>query len=82
MYRKSSIPDGGQRRRDPAAKIVDEVAQAKDVDSIDLTPIQSVIDAGALNNLYARSASDIEVTFEYEGYRVTVRGDGDVHLDK
>lgn len=63
-------------------EIAYKVAQAKGVDLLDLTPIQRVIDASALNDLYAHAASDVEVTFEYEGYRVTVQRDGDIHLDK
>lgn len=63
-------------------KIVKEVAQVKDVDPLDLAPLLDVVDPDALNNLVTNSTKGVEVIFMYEGYRVSVQGDGQVQLDK
>lgn len=48
------------------------VASALGTTPDDLTPVEAVLDAEALNQLFVESGGDITVTFEYQGCRVTV----------
>lgn len=76
---------------DPASRmageaVVDTVARARDVDSLDLPPLYSVVDPDALNALFSRTPdrptpADGTVTFPYAGYSVTVRSHGTVEAE-
>ncbi|WP_435347435.1 HalOD1 output domain-containing protein [Haloarchaeobius sp. HRN-SO-5] len=65
---------------DPASRVVERVADAKDVDSVALDPIFEAIDSDALNDLLGSSKRGTKVTFEYEGYRVSIRDDRRIEL--
>lgn len=60
--------------------VVSAVASVADRRETDLDRLYSAIDPDALNALVAGAADEayVEVTFEYSGYTVTVRGDGEV----
>ncbi|WP_276256725.1 HalOD1 output domain-containing protein [Halomontanus rarus] len=64
----------------PVFAVVLAVADASGVDPLELPPLGDTIDPDALNELFmARSESTVaKVTFEYAGYDVTVRGDGEI----
>lgn len=76
-----------EREAQPALAIVNAVAWVKGVDGRDLDPLQQVIDIGALAALlrqeqteFTRSPGEeepveLQVTFPYEGYVVTVTED-------
>lgn len=68
-------------------KVINKVAEAEDVDPLELTPpLYDVIDPDALDLVFATTptAGRMEgtVTFSYNGYDVTVWGDGDVSVKK
>lgn len=68
--------------------IVDAVAEASDLDPIDVEPpLATVIDADALNTLVASmsdrpDATTGRITFPYCGFDVSVTTDGIVSLDE
>lgn len=66
---------------EPAVRVAEEVAEAKGVDVLDLDPLFETINSDALDALLANADRDVEVTFEYEGYAVRIRGDGQISLD-
>lgn len=66
---------------EPATQVVMEVAEAKDVDPLELDSLAEVVDPDALNDMVARSLRTVRIEFEYEGHTVTVRGDGLVHVE-
>lgn len=61
--------------------IVSLVAELEGVGVTDLPPLASVVDPDALVALFdgPEGASPSVLEFDYAGYRVVVRGDGDVH---
>lgn len=81
MQNNSIMLDGGENKAEPATQIIEEVAKAKCVDPLDLSLIRKKVPPEAINDLCQNTSCDIEVTFEYEGYRVTVTEDGRVLLD-
>jgi hypothetical protein len=66
----------------PSHAVVSLVADAKDVRPIDLTPLHETVDPDALDRLFAPttggSRTDGYIAFVFEGYHVTVHGDGEV----
>jgi hypothetical protein len=69
--------------RDPdtlCVDIVEAVAGHADVDPLSLTPLGTVIDPGALDDLVT-TATDVQVSFEYEEYTVSVHADASVSID-
>ena len=62
--------------------IVSLVAELDGVAITDIPPLASVVDPDALVALFdgpgETAASDVE--FDYAGYRIHLRGDGDVHV--
>ncbi|WP_225741159.1 HalOD1 output domain-containing protein [Halorussus halophilus] len=73
-----------ERRDDPPSTVVVEtVAAAEGVDTIDLPPLYEWIDPDALDEFVADEADDPRrVRFDYAGYEVTVEGDGAVSVEK
>ena len=64
--------------------IVNRVANAEGVEATELTPLYTAIDPDALDALvggHGRSASSLKIEFSYQGYDVTVTGEGVIHLD-
>lgn len=66
----------------PSEAVFREVAKSEDVDPIDLEPLAETIDPDALDALFEhdRDEDDLEVTFVYQGYDVTIAGDGMVDV--
>jgi hypothetical protein len=67
--------------------VVNEIAEKEDVDPLELTPpLFDVIDSDALGQIFATTSStgrmDVKVTFSYNGYDVTVCGDGCVSVEE
>jgi hypothetical protein len=70
---------------DVSRAVVEAVAEAEGVDSVDLTPpLYEAVDPDALNRLFAATPSagrmEGRVCFRYNGYEVTVWGDGYVSI--
>ena len=64
----------------PVYAVVSAVAEAEDVDPVDLPPLYNAIDPEALNALFT-SRNDTAVAtveFEYAGYTVAIHGTGEV----
>lgn len=61
----------------PSRAVVQAVADADDSDPVDLPPLYRVLDPDALDAIF-RDRPDGSVTFEYNGYTVTVRGTAEV----
>lgn len=66
-------------------EVVEKVAEVEDVDPLELTPpLYDVIDPDALDKLFASMPTagrmEGQVTFSYNGYEVTVCGDGHVFV--
>lgn len=63
-------------------RIVEAVAELKDVESTELEPLGRVIDTDALDRLFTPSGESKRqhgtVGFEYEGYHITVTADGEI----
>lgn len=57
--------------------IIDAVATVRDADPLELSPLYGVISADALDTLVTRG-DNLEVTFSYEGLRITVYSDGEI----
>lgn len=68
---------------DPSLAVVNAVADAEDVDPMNLDPpLGTVVDTDALNTLFPDTDQTRgQVTFRYSGYRVTVDSAGNVTLD-
>ena len=64
-------------------RVVHAVAEARDVDPLELPPLYDVLDPDALNALVTKpTAGDelITVSFTYTDRRITVRNDGVVRV--
>ena len=73
--------------RTVSESVVEVVAEAEETDPLELTPpLYEVIEPDALDQVFAATPTDERrkgtVTFSYNGYEVTVRGDGDVSVDE
>jgi hypothetical protein len=67
----------------PSQAVIERVAGCEGVHHTELVRLFDAIDPDALDNLVERSqgkASALQITFTYNGYDVTVTGDGVVHL--
>lgn len=67
--------------------VIEAVAEAEGADPIELSPpLYDVIDPDSLNQVFAPTPTDGRMkgtlTFSYNGYEVTVCGDGDVSIDE
>jgi hypothetical protein len=68
----------------PTTAIVETIAAATARDELDLEPLGQQVPTDAIEGLFrpgrhAESDRVLEVTVNYSGYRVTVKGDGTVH---
>lgn len=62
----------------PNVDITEAVAELKGVESDELSPLYDVIDH-LVDNIFSdppEPEADVEVSFSYEGYRVTISQDG------
>lgn len=74
--------------RSIASSVIDAVADADDVDPLDLPPLYGSIDPDALESIFATASAartEREVRFTYAGYRVTIddaTGDAAVRVER
>lgn len=69
---------------EPSEAVVQQVANSKDVDALDLPPLYRTIDPEALDALVESDGSggtELDIEFVYHGYDVTVTGEGVVRVD-
>lgn len=67
----------------PVYAVVSAIAEATGDDPLDeLPPLHETIDPDALNSLFtSRSSTTVsQVSFQYAGYVVVVKGSGEVHV--
>lgn len=66
----------------PVFAVVSAVAEVKGSDPVELPPLYEAINPEALNDLFtSRPESAIKmITFQYAGYDIVVRGDGEVQI--
>lgn len=65
-------------KNQPTVDITETVAELRDVESDELSPLYDSIDH-VVDNIFSeppRPEADVEVSFNYEGYRIAVRQDG------
>lgn len=64
--------------------IVEAVADAEDVDPTELEiPLYAAVDPDALDALFRPGNHGVvRMQFSYHGYRITVHGDGQLHLER
>lgn len=82
-------PDGCRATYDrssvcPSYALVIALSEARNVPHSELGPLQEDIDTDALDTLLnggVRNGESASVTFRFEGYFVTVNGDGTIDLD-
>lgn len=73
-----------QEQRSISIEVVSRVADLKGCDPVDLSPLHEILDPDALDALFrplqdgTSRVGEGFVRFEYEGYRVTVTGDGEI----
>ena len=58
--------------------VVSGLAEAADADPLDLTPLTASVDPDALDELFRHASRDTVLTFEHDGHRVRVSGEGRV----
>lgn len=77
----SSGESGGYER---SVAVVEAVAEAENVDPTTLDPpLHTAIDADALDALFTtRDSHNTRVSFRYQGYHVTIDGEGTVTLEE
>ncbi|ODR80850.1 hypothetical protein BG842_02460 [Haladaptatus sp. W1] len=69
------------------ATIVNRILARENISSDDLVPLYEVIDPDALNTLFSPTRAGSHrpttgaVTFQYQGYQVTVTSENDVDLE-
>lgn len=82
-------PESPARSEPVTSTVVRAVSVAEGRAPVELTrPLSEAVDPDALNALFEErpgprgtvEGRDLEVSFDYYGYRVTVFGDGEVHL--
>lgn len=63
-------------------RVVEAVAAFRGVDPLELDPLAESIDADALNGLFSpvSAGNTADISFTYEGVRVTVTSRGDIDL--
>ena len=66
----------------PVYTVVSAVAEVEDSDPVDLPPLYNTINPEALNDLFTSGSetSVDQVTFQYAGYAILVRGSGEVQV--
>jgi len=68
-----------QATQSVSERIVEAVADAKDVSSLELDPLYDVVDPDAMDGLFQAGAAG-RIEFVYEGCKVVVHADGDVDV--
>lgn len=74
-----------QTPRPISQQVVDAVAEAEDIDPVDVTPrLYHAIDADALDSMFELQSKNtnpgLDVSFDYCGYEVSIESDGSISL--
>ncbi|QFU83182.1 HalOD1 output domain-containing protein [Natronorubrum aibiense] len=83
----TASPDERPTAQPPSLRVVEIVADADDVDPVDLEPpLYDVVDTTALDRLFEPTGSETtarrgQVSFRYRGYDVTVHSSGRIDLE-
>ncbi|MFW6382637.1 MAG: HalOD1 output domain-containing protein [Haloferacaceae archaeon] len=64
-----------------SVRVVEAVASATGRDELTLPPLYDAVDPDALDTL-TEGTRDVEISFVYAGYEVTVGSDGEVTLEE
>jgi hypothetical protein len=84
--RMSDAPDALHAEFDwdvtsPSVAVVQTVAIAAGREATELSPLIGALDPDALDQLYTTGPDgDVSLSFQLDGYAVTVTGDGDVYV--
>jgi hypothetical protein len=79
--RDESVRYEWDESRGPSTAVVNGVAALTDRRPIELPPLQRTVDADALDRLLTtKTAQTVRVSFDFDGCRVTVEGDGSVEI--
>jgi len=62
--------------------VVREVAARADVQPDELPPLYDFIDPDALNRVINSTDADLQLSFVFAGYRVTIEGDGSIRVQQ
>lgn len=82
----TSHPQSRDGTESVTTTVINRILAREDVSSTDVTPLYEVIDPEALDTLFApkqdgsRRSTTGRVSFEYQGYRVTITSVGEVEL--
>lgn len=70
----SEVPNDSTARNPPATTedIVRAVAEREGVSETDLKPLYYVVDPEALDSMVTHTDTTVQISFDYEGYSVTV----------
>ncbi|WP_169330930.1 HalOD1 output domain-containing protein [Natronococcus occultus] len=66
----------------PTTSVVRAVAELEETDITELEPLYEAIDTNALNVLLDAPGTQIEVTFEYGEYLITVTNGGELTVEE
>ncbi len=67
---------------DTSHTIITEIARLEGCDPIDLPPLYEAVDPDGLDSaIESVSDSDLSIEFLYNGYYVTVMGDGSIEIN-
>lgn len=64
----------------PSTAVVETVAAARDVDAVELPPLNDHIDPDALDRLLTDGGGSVQISFAYADAEIYVRGDGAVEV--
>jgi|AntRauTorcE11898_2_1112593.scaffolds.fasta_scaffold28875_2 hypothetical protein len=70
----SEVPNDSTARNPPATTedVVRAVAEREGVSETDLTPLYHVVDPEALDSMVTHTDTTVRISFDYEGYTVTI----------
>ncbi|QRV15040.1 hypothetical protein JMJ58_19360 [Haloterrigena salifodinae] len=61
-------------------EVVKEVAEQENVEPVELPPLYNAVDPASLEDLFDSSNSDVQVTFSYLEYQITVSDSGSIEV--
>ncbi|MCL9814270.1 HalOD1 output domain-containing protein [Natranaeroarchaeum aerophilus] len=75
----SFVVDHDTPERTPTV-LIEAVASLRDVDQTTLEPLYNTVDPEVLGSLCTGTDCSLRISFQYEGYAVTILGDGRIRL--
>lgn len=73
--------DGSPNGDHVSIRLVEKLAEARNLDPRDLPPLGRTIDLEALDTFIESAQSELTIEFSIQGHAVTVTGDGVITLD-